>query len=125
MQDVLEAGEPLGRQLFAPIETGRAVVGQQFAGELAMDRIGKTLGLAEVGLARLPPQEVGVGRARTRMIEFERFPGVQIRACAKRVASASEYHNFAFVVSRFSNRSVKEFIFVKVDFVHCRRSHAW
>ena len=27
-----------------------------------MDRIGKTLGLAEVGLARLPPQEVGVGR---------------------------------------------------------------
>ena len=27
-----------------------------------MDRIGKALGLAEAGLARLPPQEIGVRR---------------------------------------------------------------
>ena len=59
---VLEAREPLGSQLFAPIEARRAVVGQQFAGELAMDRIGKPLGFAEIGLTGLPPQEVGVGR---------------------------------------------------------------
>src|SRR6266699_6717417 len=71
----LKAGEPLSRQLFAPVETGGAIVGQRFVGELAMDRVGKALGLAEVGLARLPPQEIGIRgigqAARNRVFDAE------------------------------------------------------
>ena len=50
-----------------------------------MDRIGKPLGLAEIGLARLPPQEVGVGRvreaARNRVFDAEPRPDAKEPFC--------------------------------------------
>ena len=51
----------LGVELLAPVERGRAVVGQQLAGELVVDRLGEALGLLEVGLGGLAPDHVGVG----------------------------------------------------------------
>src|SRR4029077_11131455 len=71
----LEVEELIWRQLLAPVEARRAVVGQDLAGKLAVDRIGKTLRLGEVGFACLPPQEIGIGRigeaARNRVFDAE------------------------------------------------------
>ena len=50
----------LGRLRRSPVEARRTVIGQHLARELVVDRIGKPLGLGEVGLTRLPPQQVGI-----------------------------------------------------------------
>ena len=59
------AGTPAicsGRQLLLPVETGRAIIGQQLAGKPPVDRVREALRLMQVRLARLPPQQVGIGR---------------------------------------------------------------
>ena len=48
-------------QVLAPVERRRAVVGEELAGELLVDRGGELLGLRHVGRRRLAPDQVGVG----------------------------------------------------------------
>ena len=45
----------------APVEAGRAVVGQELPGELGVDGGGEIAGLVEVRGRGLDPEEVGVG----------------------------------------------------------------
>ncbi len=58
----LEVGDLLGRELARPVETRRAVVGEHLPRELAVDGVGEALGLLQVGVAGLPPQQIGIGR---------------------------------------------------------------
>src|SRR6202171_3541438 len=72
-QLALEAGHGRIVKVLFPVERWRAVVRQHLVRELRMDRVGEGLGEFEVGLARLAPEEVGVGGvcepARHRLIE--------------------------------------------------------
>ena len=58
----LVVGDLVLGQLLAPVERGRAVIGQHLAGEPAVDRVGEARRLLQVRLAGLPPEQVGVGR---------------------------------------------------------------
>src|SRR3546814_869063 len=49
-------------EMLLPVEAGRAVVGQQFAGELGMDGGGKLAGKLQVGLAGFAPDQIGIRR---------------------------------------------------------------
>jgi hypothetical protein len=59
-QLALEPGDGGVVQVLLPVEAGRAVVGQQLAGELRVDRLGELAREREVGLAGLAPDQVGV-----------------------------------------------------------------
>ena len=58
----LEARNGRVVQLLLPVERRRAVVGQQLAGELRVDGIGKAFGFLKIRLGSLAPDQVGVGR---------------------------------------------------------------
>ena len=45
-------------EILAPVERGRAVIGQQLAGILRVDRLGEAARLVEIRPRRLPPQDV-------------------------------------------------------------------
>ena len=47
-------------EIFLPVKTRRAVVGQHLAGELFVNRLGKRPSECEIGLARLAPDHVGI-----------------------------------------------------------------
>src|SRR5690606_4129984 len=59
---LLEAGDGGVVEVGLPVEARRAVVGQQLAGELRVDRLGERAGEGQVGLAGLAPDQVGVRR---------------------------------------------------------------
>ena len=58
----LETGDLGLREVAAPVERRRAVVGEQLPGEGGVDRARKRLGLLDVGRRGLEPQQIGVGR---------------------------------------------------------------
>ena len=58
----LKARQLIRRQLLAPVEARRAIVRQHLAGKVTMNGVRKALGVAQVGITRFPPQQVGVGR---------------------------------------------------------------
>ena len=61
---LLECGDLLLAQLLAPVEGRRAVIGEQFARVLRMNRFGEPARFVDVRLGRLAPDEVGVRRVR-------------------------------------------------------------
>ncbi len=61
---LLEGGDGGVIEVALPVEAGRAVVGQQLAGELGADGSRELTGLLQVGRARLHPEHVGEGRIR-------------------------------------------------------------
>ena len=60
----LERCDVLVAQLGFPVEGRRAVVGQQLARELRVDRLGKLFRFGEVWLRRLAPDQVAMRRIR-------------------------------------------------------------
>jgi hypothetical protein len=63
-QLALELGDGGVVEVLLPVEGRAAVVGQQLARELGVDRVGEVLGELEVGRAGLAPDQVGVLRRR-------------------------------------------------------------
>jgi hypothetical protein len=61
-QLLLEGGDGAVVQVALPVEGRRAVVGQHLAGELLVDALGELARLADVGLGRLAPDQIGVRR---------------------------------------------------------------
>ena len=57
----LEVRDLLGLELLAPVERGRAVVGEELPGELLVDLAGEALGLVDVRGGGLEPEQVRVG----------------------------------------------------------------
>jgi hypothetical protein len=84
-QALLEGGDLVVVELALPVEGGRAVVGQQLARVGLVEGLGEVLGLVEVGLGGLAPDEVAVGRvgdpARDRLLD------AGVGACARPAAS--------------------------------------
>src|SRR5690606_25598654 len=70
---LLELGDGGVVQVLLPVERRRAVVGQQLARVLRVDRLGEGAGELQVRLAGLAPDQVGVGRvgeaARDRLLQ--------------------------------------------------------
>src|SRR5207237_8585373 len=56
----LEAGDGVGIELCRPVEAWRAIVGEQLAGIFLLDLLGEPLRLAEVRVAGLPPEQIGM-----------------------------------------------------------------
>src|SRR5579883_517987 len=59
---LLEASDGRFVQLLAPVEGRRAVICQQFAGELRMDRLSEATRLLDIRLRGFAPDEVGIRR---------------------------------------------------------------
>src|SRR5262249_20525387 len=59
----------------APVERGRAVVGEKLVRELAADRLGECARLLEIGMRGLPPQHVGVARESEPALDAMGKPG--------------------------------------------------
>ena len=78
----LERGDLLRRQLLAPVEARRAVVGQHLARELPVDRVGEPLGLAR-GSARWSPTTAGRHRARRPGCGRSRSPRRRPAGCGR------------------------------------------
>jgi hypothetical protein len=53
---VLERGDLVVREGALPVERGRAVIGEELAGELRVDGVGELARLLEVGGGRLEPE---------------------------------------------------------------------
>ncbi|CUJ65274.1 Uncharacterised protein [Achromobacter xylosoxidans] len=72
-QLALELGDGGVVQVLLPVERRRAVVRQQLARELAMDRVGELAGVFQVGRGGFAPDQVGVRRvgqaARDRLVD--------------------------------------------------------
>ena len=62
----LELGDGRVVELGLPVEGRRAIVGEQLAGMLFLDRLGEASGLVEIGMGGLQPEEVGDRRRRGR-----------------------------------------------------------
>src|SRR3954471_5339086 len=55
----LEMGDRRRVELLLPVEGGRAVVGQELAGELGVEGLGEAPRLLQIGLRGLAPNEIG------------------------------------------------------------------
>src|SRR3546814_20942937 len=58
----LEPGDRLPVELRLPVEACRAIVRHHLAGLRLLHCLGEAPGVLTVGMARCPPEEVGVGR---------------------------------------------------------------
>src|SRR5262249_58571065 len=76
----LEARDGGVVEMGAPVERRRAVVGQELAGELAMDRGRECTRFIEIGARGLPPQQIGVTGARESALDAMREAGVRPEA---------------------------------------------
>ena len=86
----LEFGDRRVVELRLPVEGGRAVVGEQLAGKLGVDRLGEFLRFSDIGLGRFAPEQVGVGRiasaARDRLVD----PGADPEEAFRRALAGQE-----------------------------------
>ena len=98
-------------RFFFQLKRRRAVVGQQLARELGVDRVGELLGERQVGRAGLAPDQVGVlgvGQAAADgLVEAVAWCGRSLRPCARRCRKGLSLSSTSLVTRSAASASVR------------------